>query len=176
MSPLNVLSGDILDSEFVVYVPDTWKVENEHSSSKSKKIIKDTQYFYKAKNLTVYKNAIYQGGIAYVSENAPYSVKFNFDKPVLKKSLLILEGMGTSEIELIIRNSKHIISVHPYRENVIDLNEYISSEYRGEFIINFYRFSDVYISKEYSSQNKDIVIDFQNPKLFQPQELVIEKK
>ena len=89
---------------------------------------------------------------------------------------MIIEGVGSSSVELVVDNKKYILDVHPYRENVIPLSEYVSGNYTGNFQLGFFRDLPIYLSKEFSPVGEDITVDFVVPKLFQPEKLILQRE
>jgi cellulose synthase/poly-beta-1,6-N-acetylglucosamine synthase-like glycosyltransferase len=158
-----VLNGDLLDSSVDVYIPDQWQIVNIPDTSKTQKNIINSQYLYEAQNLNI--EVLYDY----------HNISFDFDVPISSDSFLLLEGLGATSVELFVNNQKHNIDVHPYRENIIMLNEFIPDNYIGSFVIIFNRTMPLYLSKEFSPLFEDIVVEFVNPKLFQPQKIIIEK-
>ncbi len=173
----NLISGSILDNTLAVYVPDDWELINKHSSSADKKKINNSAVFKPAHILSIKNNdKDITSSINNISGRGNYSIEFNFDEPVLKNSLLIIEGTGSRNLELAINNSIYVLDMHPYRENIVDLSNYISGAYSDTIQISFDREYLVYLTPQKELNESDIIIDFKLPKIFDPENLIIRKR
>jgi cellulose synthase/poly-beta-1,6-N-acetylglucosamine synthase-like glycosyltransferase len=174
---VKTLEADIVDTDINVHVPNEWLLENKHLSQGSRKDITSLDYYHDIESLVVNESSILVSELdQYVSGQGKYLLEFDFKKPIKKDSLLILEGIGNTSVELRFNNITKIINVHPYRENIIQLSKYLEKDYVGIFTLDFVRSNIVYLSAQDSPLAQDVIIDFQPPRLFQPQQLIVRKK
>jgi len=170
------ISGDILRKNSLVFVPDNWEIENNHISNQSRKDILNTEVYHKPKIITIYseeKNAEINSFDDV--DRGVHTLTFRFEDTLKPESLLILEGLAAFEARLTIDGTDYTIQVHPYRENIISLVDYIDHQYDGEIIVTFNREFIVYLSREYSPESADIKTNLIQPKLFQPEKIIINK-
>jgi len=93
----------------------------------------------------------------------------------LKGKQLLLEGTGSSTVQLHLANRVIEVSVHPYREQLIDIRPYVFDDVY-EIGISFQREHTVYLPEELNPDGETIYIDMQMPKLFEPKVLNFVKK
>jgi cellulose synthase/poly-beta-1,6-N-acetylglucosamine synthase-like glycosyltransferase len=112
-----------------------------------------------------------------------YYFRFRWPETRVKSQYLVLSGLGSGQAEISGRGQTKRISVHNYRENVIEAAS-LGDPQPGDLItISLYRGQSAYIDKEMVrrdfqvetalSENTDV--EFELPRVFAPADIVLEK-
>lgn len=152
-----------LEDSVDVMMPESWNISNYEIQSNS---IVDVG--------PILQMELQEGSLPQGDDTGVYQLTFSSPESLEGKQLL-LEGMGASQVQLYIGEHVLDVSVHPYREQLIDIRPYVSEEvYMIGMVVS--REHTIYLPEALHPEGKTISIDMQLPRLFEPKVLRFVKK